>query len=94
MLTIEPYREPTSAADGQPAYTLPSGVQILAHLVDSLTLREIEARAWTRNPHTDTVIESIWGHIWIERLVCGDTADMDGHTWCRACGFERFPGHL
>lgn len=94
MLTIEPYREDSSSAAGLPAYTLPSGVQILAHLVDSLTLREIESRAWTSNPNTDTVQESIWAHIWIDRLVCSETADADGYCWCHACGFERFPGHL
>lgn len=95
MLTIEPYDAPESAAHGQPAYTLPhSGVQLLVHLVDSLTLREIESRAWTVNPNTDTVMESIWGHIWIDRLVCSETTDTAGYCWCHACGFERYPGHL
>lgn len=69
MLTIEPYRAPESASDGQPAYTLPhTGVQLLCHLVDVLSLRELEARAWTTSPHTEPT-ESIWGHLWVDRLL-------------------------
>jgi hypothetical protein len=69
-VTIEPYHSP-GPFENAPAYTLPElGVQIPVAEVDRLTLKEVEARAWTMHPYAEEghAPDSIWAGIWIDRL--------------------------
>jgi hypothetical protein len=69
MITLAPYVGP-GENNGMPAYTLAStGMQMLAAIVDSLSLKDLESRAWGGSHE----IDSIWRHLWIARLVDGMT---------------------
>jgi hypothetical protein len=65
MITLAPYVGP-GENNGMPAYTLAStGMQMLAAIVDSLSLKDLESRAWGGSHE----IDSIWRHLWVDRLV-------------------------